>query len=91
VQEAETHPLYLDVARLPEFREGFGLLPRRWGVARRCVWTGRCHRLARNDEQLVNTLASMHVMAFGRLLLIRVVECIFKVHHTLWLLQSYCI
>jgi hypothetical protein len=77
------------VARLPEAREGFVLLPRRWEVERRCVWMGQRHRLARNNEQLVNTLASMHVMAFGRLLLTRVVECICKVHHTLWLLLSY--
>jgi transposase len=80
-----------EVARLPEAREGFVLLPRRWVVERRCAWTGRCHRLARDDEQLANTLASMHVMAFGTLLLTRVVEGIFKVHHTLWLLLSYCI
>jgi hypothetical protein len=30
---------------------------------------GRCHRLARDNEQLANTLVSMHVMAFGTLLL----------------------
>jgi transposase len=78
-----------EVARLPEAREGFVLLPRRWVVERRCAWTGRYHRLARDDEQLAHTLASMPVMAFGTLLLTRVVEGIFKVHHTPWLLLSY--
>jgi hypothetical protein len=49
---------------------------------------GRCHRLARDDEQLANTLVSMHVMPFGTLMFTRVVECIFEVHHPPWMLLS---
>jgi hypothetical protein len=76
------------VARLPEAREGFVLLPRRWVVEGHCAWTGQCYGLARDDEQLANTLASMHVMAFGTLLLTWVVEFIFNMYHTLWVLLS---
>jgi transposase len=75
-QDAEAHPMHLEVVKRPEARKGFVLLPRRWGVERSFAWTGRCRRLPRDDERLAHTLASMHVVAFGTLLLKRVVELI---------------
>jgi transposase len=75
-QDAEVHHLHLEVVKLPEARKGFVLLPRRWVVERSFAWTGRFRRLARDYEQLANTLASMHVVAFAMLLLKRYVELI---------------
>jgi transposase len=75
-QDAEAHHLHLEVVKLPEARKGFVLLPRRWVVERSFAWTGRFRRLTRDYERLADTLASMHVVAFGTLLLKRVIELI---------------
>ena len=52
------------------------LLPRRWVVERSIAWAARFHRLARDDERLVETLAGLHFVAFALLMLKRCVEFI---------------
>ena len=61
----------LEVVKLPETKRGFVLLPRRWVVERSFAWLTRFCRLARDYERLPETLASLHVLAFTVLMLLR--------------------
>jgi transposase len=72
-QEAAAHGLHLEVVKLPEAKNGFGRLPRRWVVARSFAWAARFRGLARDDDRLPATLAGFHVLAFVILLLKRFV------------------
>jgi transposase len=72
-QDAEAHHMPLEVVKLPEAKKGFVLLPRRWVVERSFAWTGRFRRLARDYEQLAETLAGLHFVAFAILMLKRFV------------------
>jgi transposase len=58
-----------EVVKLPEAKRGFVLLPRRWGVERRQGWAARVRRLARDYEQVAETLQGLHVVAFAMLML----------------------
>lgn len=73
-QDAEAHHMQLEVIKLPEAKKGFVLLPRRWVVERSFAWAGRFRRLARDYEQLAETLAGLHFVAFAILMLKRFVE-----------------
>lgn len=73
-QDAEAHHRQLEVIKLPEAKKGFVLLPRRWVVERSFAWAGRFRRLARDYEQLAETLAGLHFVAFAILMLKRFVE-----------------
>ena len=53
----------LEVVKLSEAKRGFVLLPRRWVVERSQGWTARFRRLARDDEQLAETLKGLHIVA----------------------------
>jgi transposase len=64
-QDAAAHGMHLEVVTLPEAKQGFVLLPRRWVVERSFAWAARCRRLARDDERLPATLAGFHVLAFA--------------------------
>jgi transposase len=55
-------------------KKGFTLLPKRWVVERSNAWTVRFRRLARDSEQLAETLAGLHFVAFTILMLKRLVE-----------------
>ena len=70
-QEAAAHGMQLEVVKLPAAKKGFVLLPRRGVVERRNAWAARFRRLARDDERLPETLASLHFLAFAILLLKR--------------------
>jgi transposase len=72
-QDAEAHHMHLEVLKLPEAKKGFVLLPRRWVVERSFAWAGRFRRLARDYEQLAETLAGLHFVAFAILMLKRFV------------------
>lgn len=61
----------LAVVKLPEAKQGFVLLPRRWVVERSFAWAARFRRLARDYEQLASTLAGYHVLAFVCVMLAR--------------------
>jgi transposase len=73
-QDAEAHPMPRAVVKLPEAKNGFILLPKRWVGERRVAWAGRFRRLARDDEPLAETLAGWHFVAFALLMLTRVIE-----------------
>lgn len=64
----------LSVVRLPEAKRGFVLLPRRWVVERSFAWLARFRRLARDCERLPELLAGFHLVAFGMIMLKRLVE-----------------
>jgi transposase len=73
-EEAAAHGMPLEVVKLPEAKQGFVLLPRRWVVERSFAWAARGRRLGRDDERLPATLAGFHFLAFMILLLKRFIE-----------------
>jgi transposase len=72
-QAAEAHHIHLEVVKLPEAKKGFVLLPKRWVVERSKAWAARFRRLGRDYEQLAETLAGLHFVAFAILMLKRLV------------------
>jgi transposase len=70
---AAAHGIRLQVVKLPEAKQGFVLLPRRWVVERSFAWAARFRRLARDYERLPETVAGLHFLAFACLLLHRLV------------------
>ena len=75
-QDAQAHPRQLAVVKLPEATRGFVWLPKRWVVERRNAWAARFRRLTREDEQVAETRAGLHCVAFALLMLKRFVELI---------------
>jgi len=73
-QDAEAHHRHLEVVKLPEAKKGFVLLPRRWVIERSLAWAGRFRRVARDYEQLAETLAGLHFVAFAIVMLKRFVK-----------------
>ena len=69
VQAATAHGIQLEVVKLAAAKRGFVLLPRRWVVERSFAWLARFRRLSRDYERLPTTLAGLHWLAFGCLLL----------------------
>jgi transposase len=67
--DAASYGIHLEVVRLPEAKEGFVLLPRRWVVERSFGWLARFRRLARDHERLTSTLKGLHYVAFSFLML----------------------
>ena len=57
--------MQFEVVKLSETKHGFVLLPRRWAVERSEGWMARFCRLARDYEQLAQTLKGLHVVAFA--------------------------
>ena len=68
-QAAAQHGLQLEVVKLPEAKQGFVLLPRRWVVERSFAWMARFRRLARDYDRLPETLKGLHFLAFAILML----------------------
>jgi transposase len=68
-QDAAKHGIELCVVKLPQAKQGFVLLPKRWVVERSFAWAARFRRLARDYERLPETLAGMHLVAFVTLML----------------------
>jgi transposase len=67
-QDAAANHMEREVVKLPEAKRGVVLLPRRWGVERRQGWAARVRRLARDYEQVAETLQGLHVV-FAMLML----------------------
>jgi transposase len=63
-EAAKEQGIALEVAKLPEAKRGFVLLPRRWVVERSFAWATRCRRLVKDYERYDTTLAGLHVVAF---------------------------
>jgi transposase len=70
-QAAKAQGIRLQVIKLPEAKQGFVLLPRRWVVERSFAWMTRFRRLARDYERLPETVAGLHLLAFAVLMLHR--------------------
>ena len=71
---AAAHGLRLEVVKLPEAKQGFVLLPRRWVVERSFGWLARFRRLARDYERLAETVEGLTFVAFACLMLHRLVD-----------------
>lgn len=69
-QAAREEGIELQVIKLPEAKNGFVLLPRRWVVERSFGWLNRFRRLARDYERLPETLAGLHFVVFAMLMLV---------------------
>lgn len=65
----QEHGISLEVVKLPQAKQGFILLPRRWVVERSFAWKTRFRRLVRDYERLPETVAGLHLVAFGCLML----------------------
>lgn len=72
--EAAGWGIRLEVVKLPEARQGFVLLPRRWVVERSFAWLTRFRRLAKDYERLPETVAGLHLVAFSTLMLGKMVK-----------------
>jgi transposase len=77
-QDAHAQHMRLEVVKRPEAKKGFVLLPRRWVVERSNAWAARFRRLARDYEQLAETLAGLHFVAFAILMLKRFVALLLQ-------------
>jgi transposase len=69
----QAHGIQLEVIKLPQAKQGFVLLPRRWVVERSFAWAARFRRLVRDYERLPETVAGLHLIAFACLFLKRLV------------------
>jgi transposase len=72
--DADGWGIRLVVVKLPEARQGFVLLPRRWVVERSYAWLSRFRRLAKDYERLPESVAGLHLVAFSVLMLGRVMK-----------------
>jgi transposase len=68
-EAAANEGITLEVVKLPEAKQGFVLLPRRWVGERSFAWQARFRRLVRDYERLASTLAGWHFLAFACLML----------------------
>ena len=68
-EAAAEHGIELQVVKLPEAKQGLVLLPRRWVAERSFAWKTRFRRLVRDYERLPETVAGLHFVAFGCLML----------------------
>jgi transposase len=75
-EAAAEHGIALAVVKLPEAKNGFVLLPRRWVVERDFAWASRFRRLVRDYERLPETVAGLHVVAFTCLMLHRLITLV---------------
>jgi transposase len=79
---AQAHGIRLEGVKLPEAKQGFVLLPKRWVVERDFAWATRFRRLARDYERLPEVLAGLHFVAFACLMLHRLIP-VLLVHNSL--------
>lgn len=68
-QDAAASGIDLQVVKLPEAKQGFVLLPRRWVVERSFGWLARFRRLSRDFERLPEVLRALHFVVFAVLML----------------------
>ncbi len=75
-QDAQAQHLHLEVVKLPEAKQGLVWLPKRRVVQQSNAWAARFRPLARDDEQLAETLAGLYFVAFTILMRKRFIELI---------------
>ena len=64
---ARSPGLRLEIVKRADNRKGFVVLPRRWVVERTFSWFGRNRRLAKDYENLADTLAAFVTLAANKL------------------------
>jgi len=64
-------PLRLEIVKRRDDKKGFLVLPPRWAVERTFSWFGRNRRLAKDFENLAETLATFVTLASIQLVLRR--------------------
>ena len=67
--DAAENGIELQVVKLPEAKNGFVLLPRRWLVERSFAWLARFRRLGRDFERMPQVLGGLHLVVFAMLML----------------------
>lgn len=67
-QAAQEHGMRLEVVKLPEAKEGFVLLPRRWVVERTFNWLLQSRRLSKDYERLCETSEALIYTTMTRLM-----------------------
>ena len=60
---AANHPLRLEIVRRNPDAEGFEVIPRRWVIERTFSWFGRNRRLAKDFENLAETMLAFVTLA----------------------------
>ena len=68
---AKAPPLSMAIVRRSDDKKGFVVLPHRWVVERTFSWFGRNRRLAKDFENLAETLATFVTLASIQLALRR--------------------
>ena len=68
---AKVPPLRLEIVKRSDDTKGFDVIPRRWVVERTFSWFGRNRRLAKDFENLAETLATFVTLASIQLALRR--------------------
>ena len=68
---AKVPPLCMEIVKRRDDMKGFVVLPRRWVVERTFSWFGRNRRLAKDFENLAETLATLVTLASIQLALRR--------------------
>jgi transposase len=68
---AKVPPLRMEIVKRSDDMKGFVVLPPRWMVERTFSWFGRYRRLAKDLENLAETLAAFIALASIRLALRR--------------------
>ena len=68
---AKVPPLRMEIVKRNDDMKGFVVLPRRWVVERTFSWFGRNRRLAKDFENLAETLATFVTLASIQLALRR--------------------
>jgi transposase len=61
-KEAARHKVKLQVVKVQEAKKGFVLVPKCWVVERSFAWATRFRRLAKDYEQLPETVKSLHIL-----------------------------
>jgi transposase len=68
-EAAAAHGSRREVVTLPQAKQGFVLLPKRWIVERDFAWAARFRRLARDSERLAATVVGLYCVVFACLML----------------------
>jgi transposase len=68
---AKVPPLCVEIVKRHDDMKGFVVLPRRWVVERTLSWFGRNRRLAKDFENLAETLATFVTLTLIQLALRR--------------------
>jgi putative transposase len=74
VRHAADLGVMVEIVAPPEEATGFALLARRWVIERTFSWLGKCRRLAREYDELVESSKAWIYLAMSRLYLNRLAQ-----------------